>query len=288
VAGKGDAGLPSGVAPFVVFYGPAHDVDTARVAREARVIVVDVDPDANDLDDAQIAALRAGGKNRVLAYLDVGSCESYRSWWGRCVATGALTTVYADYPRQRWANLASEAYRRLLVDDVAARLMARGVDGLFLDDLEVVEHGAGAAEGPCNAACAQGGRDLVGSLRTRFPDAAIVMQNALGPEMRNGRTSLGVPVSSLLDGVSAEEVYGPGADPEQRARLLAWRGLVGARGRPLWIGAEDYVGACSAAAAPKARAVAARAAADGVSSYVTDASAHQLAPCFWAPSQKPQ
>ncbi len=68
-----------------------------------------------------------------------------------------------------WADLSNLAYRDLLVNHVAARLAARGVDGFFLDNLEVVEHGAAESNGPCGPACSQGGLDLVWELRQKFP-----------------------------------------------------------------------------------------------------------------------
>jgi cysteinyl-tRNA synthetase len=206
------------------------------------------------------------------SYLDVGSCENSRSYWATdppghksCVNSGALTSAYAGYPHEKWANLASAEYRDLIVGYV-----------------EVVEHGAAATDGPCDAACAQGGLDLVWELRERFPDLLVVMQNATSDVTRKGKTH-GLAYPSLLDGVSHEEVYTAGASPGSRAEMLAWKAMgLELGGRPLWLGAEDYVGSCAAAAKPAQQSIAQRALADGLSSYVTDASASQIAPCFWA------
>jgi cysteinyl-tRNA synthetase len=87
---------------------------------------------------------------------------------------------------------------------------------------------------------------------------------------------------SLLDGISHEEVYTAGADPGSRTEMLAWKAMnLTVNGRPFWLAAEDYVGACDAASKPAATAIEAKAKADGLSSYVTDASGSQSAPCFW-------
>ena len=288
----GESGARRGfpiAGPWVSFYGGASGVDLAKVAARFRIINVDVDPDGVGFTDAQIQTLRAGGQNRVISYLDVGSCEDSRSYWATdppghksCVNSGALTSAYAGYPHEKWANLASAAYRDLIVGYVAPRLAARGIDGFFLDNLEVVEHGAAATDGPCDAACAQGGLDLVWELRQRFPDLLVVMQNATSDVTRKGTTH-GVAYPSLLDGVSHEEVYTAGASPGSRAEMLAWKAMgLELGGRPLWLGAEDYVGSCAAAAKPAQQSIAQKALADGLSSYVTDASASQTAPCFWA------
>jgi cysteinyl-tRNA synthetase len=274
-------------APWVSFYGPADGLDLAALGATFAVVNLDADPDSGDVSPDQVAALQRAGV-RVISYLNVGSCESYRSYYASapaghasCVSSGALTTAYGGYPDEKWADLGNAAYRDLLVTYVADRLAAQGVDGFFLDNLEVVEHGAGATEGPCGAACAQGGLDLVWALRQRFPGHLIVMQNASGDVTRLG-TSHGVAFPSLLDGLSHEEVYAP-PDAQSRAELLAWKALdLTPGGRPFWVAVEEYVGACAAAQKAAAAAVAATAAADGFSPYVTDASGSQRAPCVWA------
>jgi len=281
-------GFPEG-GPWVSFYGGADGVDLAKVAATFRVINVDVDPDGGNFTDAEIQTLRAGGKNRVISYMNVGSCESFRSYWSAdppghesCQSTGALTTPYGGYPDEMWADLSNAGYRDLIVAYVAPRLAARGVDGFFLDNMEVVEHGAGASEGPCGPACTQGGLDLVWALRQKFPDKLIVMQNATSDVTRLGTTH-GAAYPSLLDGISHEEVYSYGGDAEARSEMLAWEAMsLKVAGYPFWLACEEYVGACDAADKSAADAMYAQAAADGLNAYVTDDSGMQIAPCFWS------
>jgi cysteinyl-tRNA synthetase len=281
-------GFPVG-SPWVSFYGSAAGVDLARTAATFRIINIDVDPDTGNVTDAEIQALRAGGQNRVISYLNVGSCESYRSYWNTdppghksCKASGAMTAPYNGYPDETWADLSNTAYQDLIVNHVAARLAARGIDGFFLDNLEVVEHGASEPNGPCGAACSQGGLDLIWALRQKFPELLIVMQNATSDVTRLGKTH-GVDYPSLLDGVSHEEVYTAGTDPAILGEMLAWKkmGLM-VNGRPFWLAAEDYVGACGKPSKSEADAIYAKAQADGLNEYVTDASASQQGPCFWS------
>jgi cysteinyl-tRNA synthetase, unknown class len=180
-----------------------------------------------------------------------------------------------------WADLSSAAYRDLIVNYVAVRLAARGVDGFFLDNLEVVEHGAATSNGPCGAACSQGGLDLVYELRQRFPDKLIVMQNATSDVTRKGMTN-GVSFPMLLDGVSHEEVYSNGGDDQARSEMLAWVGMaLTVEGHPFWLACEEYVGACSSAAKSAALLLYSQAEADGLHAYVTDESGSQTAPCTW-------
>jgi cysteinyl-tRNA synthetase, unknown class len=267
--------------PWVSFYGTLTDAQATKIAKAFRIVNLDADPDQENVTDAQIATLKAGGQNRVISYINMGACETYRTYFAECEKTGGLTTVYSpEYPDERWANLSNAAYRKLMVEKIAQRLWDRKVDGFFLDNMEVVEHGATAKSGPCDAACVQGGLDLIWELRQRFPDALIVMQNATSATTREGKTH-GVSLPSLLDGVSHEEVYS-GSSAGAREEMLQWKklGLV-VNGRPFWLAAEDYVGSCSSASKADATAIQTKAKADGLSSYVTDASAAQIAPCFW-------
>jgi cysteinyl-tRNA synthetase len=281
-------GFPDG-GPWASFYGPADGLDLAKLASSFRIINLDADPDGANFTAAQILELRAGGQNRVISYLNVGSCEDFRSYWSvdppghkSCQSTGALTSLYDGYPDERWADLSNADYHDLIVNYVAPRLAAMGVDGFFLDNMEVVEHAAGDSNGPCDAACSQGGLDLVWELRQKFPDLLIVMQNATSDVTRKGKTH-GAAYPSLLDGVSHEEVYSNGGDPQSQAEMQAWRGMsLMVNGRPFWLAAEDYVGACSAAKKPAADAIYAEALGDGINEYVTDDSGMQLAPCFWS------
>lgn len=289
LAGAGGApsrGFPH-LAPWVSFYGNATQMgDLDKVAATFRIINIDADPTTNNFSPAQIAQLRAGGQNRVISYLNVGACEMSRSYWSSApgyVACGANTAAqigpYSGYPDEVWMNVANPDYQKLIVEYVAPRLAAQGVDGFFLDNLELVEHGSGTTNGPCDATCAQGGLDLVGKLRAAFSDRLIVMQNATSDFTRLGQTG-GVAYPSLLDGISHEEVTFPMADPRVKAELDAW-GAMGLMpgGRPFFVGTEDYVGSCSNTADAQTAYQISRAA--GFSPYATDKSAGQNVVCYW-------
>ena len=277
------------VKPWVSFYGTAAQMgDLAKVAATYRIINVDADPGAGNFSDAQLKVLKAGGKNRVISYLNVGACEVYRDYWAKApegfVGCGpnraAHLGTYVGYADETWMDPSNADYRRLIVEHVAARLAARGVDGFYLDNLELLGHGEQTKNGPCNARCRQGGLDLVRALRERFPDILLVMQNGTTDVTRLGMTG-GVPFPSLLDGIAHEEVYAPKADAEAEKELLAWKALpfTSRNGHPLWIAVEDYVGSCKNVAG--ARAAMAKAQSHGFSPYVTDESGGQKVVCYW-------
>jgi cysteinyl-tRNA synthetase len=281
-------GFPVG-SPWVSFYGDAKGVDLDLVASTFRIVNIDADPDTGNFTDAELVKMQGGGKNKVISYLDIGSCENFRTYYKKapaghasCVSSGALTSEYDGYPDEMWADLSNAAYQDLIVNYVAARLAARNVDGFFLDNLEVVEHGTKTKNGPCNAACSQGGLDLIWELRQKFPSKLIVMQNSTSAVTMKGKTH-GVDYPSLLDGVSHEEVYSNGGDAQARREMLAWEGLnLTVAGQKFWLGVEDYAGACSAAKKPTAETYYAKAKSDGFNEYATDDSGKQLTPCYWS------
>ncbi|HXJ23624.1 MAG TPA: endo alpha-1,4 polygalactosaminidase [Polyangia bacterium] len=274
-------------SPWLSFYGSARQAgDLDRLAATFRLINIDADPDSGNFTPAQIRTLKAGGRNTVLSYLNVGSCERSRRYFHRApaglVPCGRNKTAqlgpYPGFPDEVWMNPGNPDYQRLLLEHVAPRLAATGVDGFFLDNLEIVEHGA-HGKGACDRACVAGALALVARLRREFPDLVLVMQNATGPTTRDAVVA-GVPFPRLIDGISHEEVYAPRYDRDAESELLAWKRLgLSIDGSPFSITTLDYVGSCR----DRRRALVAyeRSRANGFSPYATISSANQDRVCDW-------
>jgi cysteinyl-tRNA synthetase len=290
-------GIPAG-GPWLAFYGSAGQLaarfgSLEEAARRFRLFVIDADPMANHFTSAQIATLKAGGANRVLSYLDVGSVEASRSYWSTVERAGyvpakELTTAqlgpYGGYPDEVWMDPADRAWHHLLMGYAVPKLVAgterggQAVDGLFLDNMELAEHGDADANGPCNAGCRYATYDVVRELRERYPRLLLVANGATDAASR--AMALGpVRYAELLDGVVRESAFVDAADPQGREQLAAWRALgLWAGGRPTWIGTIDYVDACDAAAA---RAVRAASEAEGFFPFVAGTLDHLSGLCTW-------
>jgi len=181
-------GFPQ-TGPWVSYYGRADDLDLGRLADRFRIINIDADPGAGNFTAAQIDQLKAGGRNRVISYLNVGAVERSRTYWAT-VPEGfvaprdnvkAQLGPYPGYPDEVWMNVGDPDWQRLVVAYLAPRLTAQGVDGFYFDNLEIVEHAAGSGQQPiCDAQCAQGGLDIVAALRAAYLSLLFVMQNATG------------------------------------------------------------------------------------------------------------
>lgn len=273
--------------PWTTYYGAASTLDLAKVARTYRLLVIDADPGQRNFTPEQIAQLRDSGRNRVLSYLNIGSCERFRTYW-RSTGTAipgcganlpAQRGVYHGYPDEMWMDPSDRNHQRLVLEYLAPRLVAQGVDGFYLDNMEIVEHAPRADNGPCSATCRRGGLELVYKLRQRYPQLTIIMQNTVSPATRTAQIG-GVPFPALLDGIAHESVFAPRHDAEADtwlAQWLAWRNEQPER--HLWIGTLDYVGNCENA--DRARRTAERSHARGYVPAVSDASAGQQRICDW-------
>ncbi|WP_293465609.1 endo alpha-1,4 polygalactosaminidase [Polaromonas sp.] len=283
-------GFPAG-APWASFYGSAGNVDIPKMAATFRIMDIDADPDLGNFTPAQIKQLQSNGQNKVLSYLNLGSCESFRGYWSKvpagllsCAAnTSAQAGTYSGYSNEVWMNLGNPEYQRLVLDYIAPRLAAQGVDGFYFDNMEIVEHGTNTTNGPCDAKCSQGGLDLIAKLRDKYPNLLFVMQNAVSDTTRLGRAtgaSGTVAYPSLLDGIAHEEVYKPTFDAYAETALTKWAAMnLMPGGQKFWIATLDYVGSCTNTADAQSAFSSSRA--RGFSPSVSDASAGQQAVCYW-------
>lgn len=105
--------------------------DVARRYAGYGLVVVD----GESATSAQVAALRRDGA-LVLAYLDAGTIEPYRSWYRQ--AKPYRLDFWPDWS-EWYAQVAAAGFRRLLVGQVAPAMLSKGFDGLFLDNTDMVE-----------------------------------------------------------------------------------------------------------------------------------------------------
>ena len=275
--------------PWVSFYGSVEKAGSLpALAARFRIFNIDADPGLSNFSPEDIAVLKAGGRNRVISYLNVGACEAFRDYHkqvpARFVSCKANLRAhrgrYDGYPDETWMDVSNPDYQKLIVEYVAVRLARTGVDGFYLDNLEIVEHGERTTNGPCGDRCRQGGLELVARLRAAFPQHLIVMQNATSAVTRRGKTAAG-PYPELLDGVAHESVFAPELDTQALEQMKAWKAMnLTPGGRPFFLGVEDYVGSCRATA--KAQKVYRLIREQGFSPYVADASAGQQQICLWS------
>lgn len=115
---------------FAIGDGMLEGDVAARFAGYDLVIV-----DGEEVQPAQVAALQANG-SIVLSYLSVGTIENWR-WWYRDVKRFRLD-YWGDWG-EWYANVSKDGYRRIIIKKVAPWMLKKGVDGLFLDNTDMIE-----------------------------------------------------------------------------------------------------------------------------------------------------
>jgi hypothetical protein len=156
--------------------------DLAARYRGYDLVVVD----GQEASSAQVASLRQGGRI-VLAYLDVGTIEPGRPWFAQ--ARPYRLNLWPQWG-EWFANLLRAGYRRLLAGAVAPAMLAKGFDGLFLDNVDMIESHPRQAPGM---------RMLVRALAQRVHSAGGALF------AQNGADVLG-PLLADLDGWNREDV----------------------------------------------------------------------------------
>lgn len=115
---------------FAIGDGMLEGDVAARFAGYDLVIV-----DGEEVQPSQVAALHANG-TIVLSYLSVGTIENWR-WWYPDVKRFRLD-YWGDWG-EWYANVSKDGYRRIIIRKVAPWMLNKGVDGLFLDNTDMIE-----------------------------------------------------------------------------------------------------------------------------------------------------
>jgi cysteinyl-tRNA synthetase, unknown class len=185
------------------------------------VVDIDVEDGAANYDAADVAALKAKGK-LVVSYLNVGSAEPFRSYWARVEAYSL-----GKYPG--WAEFYMDAsksgFRDVLLNTAVPQILAKGVDGLFLDNVD-----AGSNVG--SPAVTAGIVELVRQIRAAHPSLLLIAQSS-NLRVLTERGSDGRQFYQYLNGLAREEVSVtyqggyhkvPAAESDAMLRTLAaWR-----------------------------------------------------------------
>lgn len=90
--------------------------------------------DGEEIRADQVDALHAGGA-LVLGYLSVGTIERWRSWYP--LVKRYRLDFWGDWG-EWYAQVAQPGYRAVIAGTVAPALLAKGLDGLFLDNVDMI------------------------------------------------------------------------------------------------------------------------------------------------------
>ena len=187
--------------------------------------------DGESATAGKVAAIKRASGGLVLAYLDVGTIESYRGWYN--AAKPYRLDYWGDWG-EWYANVNAAGFRSLMLGRVAPAMLAKGFDGLFLDNTDMTE--THAAQKPGMRALVNGLSRLV-----RSRGKLLMAQNGAGVNW---------PLRRFYDGINFEDVsfsydfdrhayFRRGAGAVARAQRIIRRYL----GAGLKVTVTDYVAA---------------------------------------------
>jgi endo-alpha-1,4-polygalactosaminidase (GH114 family) len=96
------------------------------------VVVVD----GEEASDAKVAALKAEGAT-VLAYLSVGTIEKWRGWYDDLKQY--RLAAWQNWKDEWFADVSKAGLRNAFVGEIAPEILTKGFDGLFLDNVDMIE-----------------------------------------------------------------------------------------------------------------------------------------------------
>ncbi len=150
------------VATYLNTYGGYSMADAAEFARYD---VAALEP--YDYPDASFPAQIRRRGSIVLAYIDVGEVEDYRSYWPAVLDhPGVRLAPNPDWPGCWYADVNDPEWRRIILEIEIPEILGRGpADGLLMDMLDTVEVYPELAPGMV---------ELVRQIREWYPDLLLV------------------------------------------------------------------------------------------------------------------
>ncbi|MBM3570168.1 MAG: endo alpha-1,4 polygalactosaminidase [Alphaproteobacteria bacterium] len=163
-AAEGGSRLPTGDHRFAVYYAA---VEPAASFQRYDVIAFDGDTHP-PLDTLK-------SPNRVLlGYISLGEVEGWRPYYKQVEAEGITLMENENWKHSYMVDLRRPEWTRRIVEDIAAAILAKGFDGLFLDTMDNAGH-LERLDPARFKGMTQAGADLILALRKRHPGALLML-----------------------------------------------------------------------------------------------------------------
>ncbi len=116
-------------------YGVFLGINGDQISKLNGYDTVVIEPEEFTAD--QVAGLKKSGKT-VLAYLNVGAIENYRSYYD--TYKGLILGSYDGWPDEHWINVADVNWQNFVVNTLAKKYIGMGFQGFYVDNLDVYYH----------------------------------------------------------------------------------------------------------------------------------------------------
>ncbi len=90
--------------------------------------------DAQYYSKSEISKLKKSG-HTVYSYINLGSVEEFRSYFN--TYKKYYLGVYENWEDERWIDVSQKKWQDFIVNDIAKKILDKGVDGLFVDNCDV-------------------------------------------------------------------------------------------------------------------------------------------------------
>lgn len=113
---------------YGVFLGASRE-DLSKIKKYKKVVI-----DAQYFEKEDIDKLKNNGQT-VYSYLNVGSIENFRSYYEayKDITLGE----YEHWEEERWIDVSKKEWQDFLLNDLSTQLLNKGVDGFFIDNIDV-------------------------------------------------------------------------------------------------------------------------------------------------------
>lgn len=115
--------------PYGVFIGLDKATDLEKIHNYDTVVI-----DAAFFTKEDIQALRNRGNTNIYSYLNIGSVENFRPYYGDFLSI--TLGPYESWPEERWVDVSRKTWQDHVAQEAEA-LSAKGIDGFFLDNASI-------------------------------------------------------------------------------------------------------------------------------------------------------
>lgn len=127
-----DIDSPDGPKGYGVYIGATAEQLHTKLDKDSSIGLAIIDAQNVSIED--VGSLKAHGR-RIYSYLNVGSLEDFRDYYS--TFSGYTLAEYENWPGEYWMDVSEEAWQDFIINNVAAELVLKGVDGFFIDNTDV-------------------------------------------------------------------------------------------------------------------------------------------------------
>ncbi len=150
-----------GVKNWVCFIG-----GSGSLRNLSKFDLIVVDPDSYSADEIEWLKSKGG---EVVAYVSIGTAENWRWYWSLVRDEWKIAPI-ENWDGEWYVNVSYSGWRALIIRDVMPRILDKGFNGFFLDNLDVAE---------LYPSMVPEMTEFIAEIRAAYPKALLIGNNGL-------------------------------------------------------------------------------------------------------------